>query len=165
MLERNQSLVQYINNIASLQGLVFQWPWIPHNTTRWRWRAYDGSGDGAAGPIWKPRPEKDTETRKHEHRWTSLNGSWQLLQEAKQGQGAKQWQDAARNFEPWLTPNLATTFRADKCAMMRESRRFFTTSLCVHISWQTCLLWFLWMFPRFSSRILHRRVQSSWEEC
>ena len=45
-------------------GLVFDWPWVPHSTTRWRWRAHDGSGNGVANPLWTQRPERDTETRR-----------------------------------------------------------------------------------------------------
>ena len=40
--------------------------------------------------------------------------------------------NATPNFEQWLTPNLAITFRAQKCAMMTERERadfFFRTKV------------------------------------
>ena len=61
------------------------------------------------------------------------------MQEVKQGQGAKQWQNATRNFVNWLTPSLelAITLRANKCAMMTEREReqtfFQDHAVIVHV--------------------------------
>ena len=108
----------------------------------------------------------------------TMKGSWKQLQEAKLGQGATQWQDAARNFEHWLTPNFARTFRANQCAMMtvgereRESRHFFKTKLCLYIELfrpesfvrtDEFFLWFLWILPLLLTSLAFK-VQYAWEE-
>ena len=61
---------------------------------------------------------------------------------------------ATRKFEQRLTPNLAIIFRAQKCAMMTERADVFQDPDCVGTV--NCLI-----LPRFSSRILHPRVQCS----
>ena len=57
--------------------------------------------------------------------WTSLSTSHDerimtAIVKQKQGQGAKQWQKAARIFMNWPAPKLAITFRAHECATMTE---------------------------------------------
>ena len=54
-------------------------------------------------------------------------------QDAKQGQGVKQWQNATRNFVNWPTLELAITFRAHKRAMMTEIEDAFSgPRLCLY---------------------------------
>ena len=140
---------------CKLTGLVFCWPWIPQSTARWR-RAGDGAGDGAAAQDGCAMLSETIVL------WTSLglltmNGSWQQLQAAKQGQGAKQWQNASPNFVNWLTPKLAITFRPHKYAMMRESTRldalffFLDKKQLADVLSQLCGTF------RFCSRVLHPR--------
>ena len=50
MLQQSQSLLLYCNVVQTAR-LVFYRPWIPHSTTRWWWRADDGSGSESADLV------------------------------------------------------------------------------------------------------------------
>ena len=107
MLERSQSLLQYYNNIASLQD----WYSTDHGSHTplqddgsSRRLAGDGAGDGAAAQkqtivnVGREHRDGCAKLSETNERWTSLAFLTMIMTGEERRREAKQWQDAALNF-------------------------------------------------------------------
>ena len=107
MSEQNQSLLQYYNNIASLQD----WPWIPPSTTRWRVikpmtdlvkrdcspGTHRNLVHTHRNQTWSREESKAQTDSCQRWSWTSRQTAT-VIAKQEQEQDAMQWQNATRIF-------------------------------------------------------------------
>ena len=180
MSERSQSLLQYYNNIASLQ----EW----YSTDEGSHTPLQDDGDKSietdSFQRWSWTSRRMCKLSATSERWTSLGTSHDERIMTAMARSKAMTRSNAKICEHWLTPNLARTFRPHGMRdddSWREQTLFSGSSCVCTRELGELTQWIVWqesacrrastvslsnVSSAFSSRILHQKVQSARvEEC